>query len=224
MSVHGKWLGLQPYDTALGLQVREHEEVSTGEAGRVLGLEHAPTITLGCRGRAEDDLLAPLATLKNLGWAVETSDRGGQATLHEPGQLVIYPILRWSEFGWGPREYVAQLLETTARTLADLGLEARVDVERAGVYTPRGKIGFCGLRLQNGVSRHGLSLNVHNPLGSFQLIRPCGFAQESITRLIDEKPGLQITCEEVFRHWMDRFRERVMRRGIPCSKGRFAAI
>lgn len=181
-----------------------HGAAVAGEPGVILGLEHEKTITLGCRGRADADIRTTYEVLREFDWRIETVDRGGQATLHEPGQLVIYPILRWADFGWGPREYVGSLLETTARTLRSYGLAAEANESRGGVFTANGKIAFCGLRLQKGVSRHGLSVNVTNPLRSFDLIRPCGQALESLTGF--EREGVAAPpLPELFARWVEHF-------------------
>lgn len=204
MTFANRWLGRQSYSQGHEQQMRAHGETVAGGAGVILGLEHEKTITLGCRGRADADLNATYEVLREFGWRIETVDRGGQATLHEPGQLVIYPILRWSDFGWGPREYVVALLETTARTLRSFGIAAQADEARGGVFTANGKIAFCGLRLQKGVSRHGLSVNVANPLRSFALIRPCGRALESLTGF-EREAVAPAPLEDVFARWVEQF-------------------
>ena len=43
-----------------------------------------------------------------------------------------------------------------------------------GVYVNEAKIGALGLRIKNGKSYHGLSLNVDMDLAPFSKINPCG--------------------------------------------------
>ena len=59
--------------------------------------QHAPVYTLGKRGRPSD--VRPGA---DPGIAVVAAPRGGQATWHGAGQVVLYPILRLRAFALGP--------------------------------------------------------------------------------------------------------------------------
>lgn len=201
MTIEWRWLGLQDYDHSLELQLRLHEDVRSGQhPGCILGLEHERVVTLGVRGQESEEDLPGLSLLKEQGWNIRKVDRGGMATLHEPGQLVIYPILRWSDFGWSPRRYVEVLLEVSAEALRAAGVSAVADMDRGGVYCGDAKIGFCGLRLDRGVSRHGISLNIRNSVRSFEMIRPCGIQKAPMTTLADQ-PGDTPRPEQFFDRW-----------------------
>lgn len=199
------WMGLTSFEEAYSQQILLHEKVLFGAEGFVLGLEHPTVITLGVRGKANVDLL------ECAGIPVLPTDRGGQATLHSPGQLVIYPILPWKKWGLSPKDCVQELLQTTVDLFNHHGISAFLSKEGTGVYTAHGKIAFCGLRIQQGVSRHGLSLNLSNDLGLFRKIRACGSSSESLTswsREIDEVPAL----ESVFSEWVSILEKRLQRR------------
>lgn len=188
-----EWLGLLPFEEALCRQKQAHAATLDGGPGVILGLEHSSIITLGLRGNIDQDIK------KSSPLPIVSTDRGGQATLHSPGQLVIYPILPFQREGIGPREYVALLLQRTAETLQKMGVAAFPREDQAGVYTKNGKIAFCGLRLDQGISRHGLSINVHNELDLFEFIRPCGNSQEKIVSIHSEIKNTNVTCHELFR-------------------------
>lgn len=162
----------------------------------LLGFEHPPVITLGSRGRASEDLVGAGAI------PVVTTDRGGQATLHAPGQLVIYPIFDLRARGVGAREFVAALQEATRRLLRDHGVESR-PAEGAGLVTARGKIAFIGLRIDRGVTRHGLSLNVANDLALFGKIRSCGVRDAALDRLADHARAPDLAG--LFETWSGHF-------------------
>lgn len=192
-----RWLGRTPYQNALEEQRRAHESVLAGGTDVLLGVEHPTVITLGVRGCRDNDLFAGASAFD----VIET-DRGGQATLHNEGQLVIYPIVDLRRRKMSPREFVRHLLETTALLLRSEGLPADAREDQAGVYTPHGKIGFCGLRIDRGVSRHGLSLNIRNDLSPFAAIRPCGLSHENLTSVRRLLPQTPLTPEILFPRWV----------------------
>lgn len=210
--IPSQWLGKVSYPTGLSWQERTFDAITSGEApmGRILGLEHDDTITLGKRGKATLDLREQTDRLRDVhGCAVETTDRGGQATLHSPGQLVVYPILPLRRLGLGARAYVEALEEITSSTLLRLGLETSRKTDEPGLYTAFGKIAFFGLRIRNGISQHGLSINVSNDLTKFTWIRSCGREAERFDRLCDTKaaqpwPG---TPQDLFSLWIQQFND-----------------
>jgi len=118
-------------------------------------------------------------------WPNTESNRGGQLTMHCPGQLVFYPL-------WNVMEYltIAQyrwiLEETVMQTIEQISQGAlstfRVP-ECPGVFTERGKIASLGLRLYRKSVYHGMSFNVACPLKPFQTFVSCGNAEMSITTL-----------------------------------------
>jgi lipoate-protein ligase B len=176
-------------------------------------LEHTPVITLGMRGRDEHIRLQP-DQLQTRGIDRVTTSRGGEVTLHAPGQLVIYPILKLSGAAASAGDHVHRLEELGIRTAGDFGLTAFRRKGLTGIWTERGKLGAIGVRFRRWVSFHGLSLNINLDLKLFDLIVPCGLAHEPVTSfqaLLDGKaPSLETVrtrameqCEIVF--------------GQPCS-------
>lgn len=141
--------------------------ISAGAPAEIWVLEHAPVISAG-RQTGEGEIFAPP------GVQVVRTDRGGKATWHGPGQLVIYPLLRLADYRLGVRRWVQLLLETGAQSFEYLGMAVRLDEQAIGLYTSRGKIASLGIHVQGGVSTHGVSLNVHLQPNGFQWIDPCG--------------------------------------------------
>jgi len=174
------WLGRIGYREAWQLQKELVERRVAGEIGdRLLLLEHDPVLTLG-RQAEEGHVLASPRELGRRGIEVIRVERGGEVTYHGPGQLVGYPILRLGDRGLLVRPLVAALEAAMIETCARLGVEAvRRDGHpgcwiEGGLNRPFRKIGALGLRIERGVSYHGIALNVDVDLRDFDLIDPCG--------------------------------------------------
>jgi lipoate-protein ligase B len=208
-----RWLGRISYADGLTAQDKAagevRDRVARGErSALILGLEHEPVVTLGKRGVAEADLRATPAEIAAQGVELRISERGGQATLHSPGQLVIYPIIPIRELGIGVRDFVTTLEDATLDFFAAHGITARRGCcGEPGLYTDKGKIAFFGLRVSQGVTSHGISINVANDLGLFHLIRSCGVEKESFDRMRDH--GVGFTIHELFEAWCPYFERRL---------------
>ena len=210
--VRALWLGRAPYESVHALQ---HELQDARKAGRVpdtvLFVEHEPTVTLG-RGAKAEHLLSPQASLTEAGIAVVATGRGGEVTLHAPGQLVCYPILDLHD-RMDVRRYV-QDLNRVMMALAEsygvqsgviekyIGLWADADdpsswsgVESAG--TPV-KLGAIGVRISRWVTMHGFAFNLTTDLSLFRLIIPCGiteFGVGSVRSLTGQAPSVHSAAE-----------------------------
>ncbi len=184
------WLGRVPYREAWALQKALVARRATGEtADRLLLLEHPAVLTLGKHGDAAH-VLAPDAELERRGIEVIRVERGGEVTYHGPGQLVVYPIVRLVDRGLLVRPLVRALETAMIETCAGFGVSAgRRDGEPGCWVGGEGpfhrKIGALGLRIERGVSYHGIALNGDPDLADFDLIDPCGMpglASTSIAR------------------------------------------
>jgi lipoyl(octanoyl) transferase len=181
-------LGLIPYDEAFAWQQERAHAVRAGSEPEVLGvLQHEPVYTLGMRARREH-LLASESVLRKRGAEIVQTDRGGDVTFHGPGQLVAYPILDLRARGLGPAEYVRLLEACVIDTLAAFGIEGQRIQGRPGVWVRDGaaKIAAIGVRIRDGVSMHGLALNVTTDLAWFDAIVPCGIADAAVTSIAAE--------------------------------------
>lgn len=187
-----RYLGRVAFDHAVEAQEQIKREIlEAGGQGVLLGFETEPVITLGVRGEPERDIVFG-------GFEIRRVDRGGQATLHNPGQLVIFPVVPIR--GVGVRNWIEGLAAVTITTLREWGVEAAWDESRPGLYTARGKIMSLGVRLTHGVSTHGLAINVCNNLGDFGAIRVCGASCAAMDRM-----GEEIKPERVFPVWVQNF-------------------
>ncbi len=174
-----RWLGRIGYRDAWALQ---HDLVARRIAGEIpdqlLLLEHPAVLTLG-RQAEEGHVQASPGELAARGIELIRVERGGEVTYHGPGQLVAYPILALSRRGLLVRPLVRALEAAMTDTCAAFGVPAGRREGHPGCWCdgdgaePR-KIGALGLRVERGVSYHGIALNVDPDLADFDLIDPCG--------------------------------------------------
>ncbi|MBV9579025.1 MAG: lipoyl(octanoyl) transferase LipB [Chloroflexi bacterium] len=175
-------LGLIAYPEAMTLQDALVEERLRGEIpDTLLLLEHPPVITLGRRASLADVYLSE-ADLARRGIALERTSRGGLVTYHGPGQLVGYPIVHLRQRGLTVPCYVRALELAIVDALGEIGVEAHLDAEHIGVWTPgHGKIAAIGVAQRHGVTLHGFAVNLQPDLSHFGLINPCGIGDLGVT-------------------------------------------
>ncbi len=178
-------LGVAPYQPVQALQNRLRAAVIAGQIpGVLLLLEHEPVITMGSRAGLQD-------LRGSCGVPVAESERGGQATLHAPGQLVSYPIVPIP--GRDLSTYVRGLEEANILVLKRFGVASERRPGRPGLYVQGDKISSVGLRCQRWVASHGTSLNVTIDLSLFSTVVSCGepdLGQVSIESLTGARPAI----------------------------------
>ena len=118
-------------------------------------------------------------------------ERGGEVTYHGPGQLVAYPIIALSRRGLLLRPLVRALEAAMVATCAAFGVAAARRDGHPGCWcdpdgaSPR-KIGALGIRVERGVSYHGIALNIDPDLADFDLIDACGMPGVDSTSIASE--------------------------------------
>jgi lipoyl(octanoyl) transferase len=183
-----------PYIEALELQRATHRAVVSGSSpDTLLLLEHPSVYTAGKR---TEDYERPTD-----GAEVIDVDRGGKITWHGPGQLVGYPIIKLAE----PIDvvgYVRRLEGVIIDVLAELGIDGGRVAGRSGVWIgydqPVGaeKIAAIGIRVAEGVTMHGFSLNCSNSFDAYSRIVACGILDSGVTS-ISRELGRTVTPEDV---------------------------
>lgn len=141
-------------------------------------VEHPPVYTLGQAGKPEH-------ILRDVGIPVVKIDRGGQVTYHGPGQVVIYLLLDLPRRKIKVRELVTAIEQAVIDLLAEHGVSAERRDGAPGVYVGEAKVAALGLRIRNGCSYHGVSLNVDMDLTPFAAINPCGYAGLKVVQTKD---------------------------------------
>ena len=181
-------------------------------------LEHPPVYTKG-RRTEPGDLPMGEDWYRAQGIEVEDTDRGGRVTYHGPGQLVAYPIMavdawppsctRWRT-RWSPR----------SPTRASTPSRATRRSPASGPATR--KIGSIGVHVREGVSTHGLAVNVDNDLQPFEWIVPCGIDHVRMTS-VSRETGRAGSLPCFRKRMAHRFAEAFGRRQRLVSLGRLSS-
>ena len=165
MPLEARWLGRIGYREAHALQKRLVGDRADGRIGdQLLLLEHPAVLTLGKHADPSHILASP-ADLESRGIGVERVERGGEVTYHGPGQLVAYPIVRLPIAGCYCDRSSARSRRRWSRRARRSASAATRREGHPGCWCdvegpePR-KIGALGLRVERGVSYHGIALNV----------------------------------------------------------------
>ena len=136
-------------------------------------LEHDPVYTYGRHG-TRADLFIEDDALAALGAQCLATDRGGQMTWHGPGQVTGYVIMDLRG-GTGVRRFVEALVDGMTDAARQAGVTgAMSDHDRMGTYVDGRKLGSVGIRVAEGVSMHGIALNVDPDLAWFTRMSACG--------------------------------------------------
>ena len=176
-------LGLIPYIDAYHIQLATVEEVMNGGQDTLIVCHHPPVVTLGKKSNREQDLM---------GWNGEVVDieRGGKATYHGPGQIVIYPI-----FNLKKTQNIAGFLEAMEKSMisfleefhvAAKGNPFRGNPDLTGVWVEDRKIASIGIAVKRWVTYHGLAINIYQDENAFRGINPCGMNADQMTNLEKE--------------------------------------
>lgn len=171
-----KSLGLVNYHETLEL-MQSHVK-SDDFRNEIWLLEHNPVFTLGTASN-ENHILDSREI------PVVKSDRGGEVTYHGPGQLVVYFLLDVKKLSFSPKKLVTSIQYFVKSLLLDLSIQSNFIEGAPGVYVDKKKIASIGLRISNGKSYHGLSINFDMDLSPFKQINPCGYKGLEVIQIND---------------------------------------
>jgi lipoyl(octanoyl) transferase len=202
-------LGIVPYADALELQRKLHaQRVAGAIPDTLLLLEHPPVITLG-KAFHPEHLRYAREFYAQQGIELHPTDRGGDVTCHNPGQLVGYPIFDVAQHGRDLHKFLRDIEQAIIDALREFGVEAHREAGYTGVWVGDAKIAAIGVKVTKWVSMHGFALNVNNDLRLFQTIVPCGIADRPVTSL-QQALGRVVRMERV-KHAVARAFERVFK-------------
>ncbi len=171
-------LARTPYPVAHDLQQALVDQRVAGLIGdQLLLTEHDPVITVGRGGEPFPATLGGVPIL--------TVERGGDATYHGPGQLVVYPIVLLGPERRDLHRYLRNLEEVVIRMLAEVGVAGARKPGLTGVWVGEKKICSLGVAVRRWVAWHGFALNLRTELDVFRTFRPCGLDPDVMTRLED---------------------------------------
>jgi lipoyl(octanoyl) transferase len=174
-----------------------------------LFVEHPHVYTLGKSGNMNNLLVSENELIKKDAKFYKIN-RGGDITYHGPGQIVGYPILDLDNFFTDIHKYLRFLEEVIILTLNEYNLKASRNPGKTGVWldvdTPFArKICAMGVRASRWVTMHGFALNVNVDLSYFDLIIPCGIANNSVTSLNKELSVESVDTIELKQKIKDNF-------------------
>lgn len=166
-------LGLIDYAKAYQFQKDCVQKVLNGEPQKLIVCEHPTVLTMG-RMSKDSNFLWEKKEIEKRNVKILAVDRGGEVTLHAPGQLVAYPIFNLNNYGKDLKAFLHRLEAVIINVLKDCGIEANRIDGKTGVWIGRDKIASLGVGVKKWISFHGLSVNVNNDLELYRMIRPCG--------------------------------------------------
>ena len=198
--------GLVDYKEAWQRQKQIVADIQQKRDKSVLVLcQHPTVITIGRNG-TEDNITVQHEFLRKLGVEVYEIDRGGDVTLHNPGQLVGYPIFNLSSYREDLHWFLREIEQVIIELVADYGIDAGRVEGLTGVWVDgKRKICAMGMHCSRWVTYHGFALNVNNDLSEFGYIVPCGIRDKEVTS-IEAETGQKVDfgeisekCKEIFR-------------------------
>lgn len=187
MNIAVKRLGRVDYEPTYQAMLDFTATRTADTADELWIVEHPPVYTLGQAGKPEH-------ILRDVGIPTVKIDRGGQVTYHGPGQVVIYLLLDLSRLKIKVRELVTTIEQAVIDFLCECGITAERRDGAPGVYVGSAKVAALGLRIRNGCSYHGVSLNVDMDLSPFAAINPCGYPGLQVIQTKDL--GIPLTAHE----------------------------
>ncbi len=139
-------------------------------------LEHYSTYVLG---KTQKQIKKKY--IKNI--PVYKSDRGGKITYHGPGQKIFYILLNIKKKNIYIKQLINIIHNTIIKTLKTYNINAYTKKKSPGIYIKKHKVCFIGIKIKNGYSMHGFSINISTNLKYFNYINPCGNKKIKITNL-----------------------------------------
>jgi len=207
-------LGTKPYTEVLDMQLdlcQKRQDDAIGNTALIV--EHPAVITLGAR-KSENKLLADEAVLREKGIDVVRVGRGGGTTAHNPGQLVVYPIIKLKSLKLDVNAYIRSLEQIGIELLQTLGVESDRRKGLPGLWIGEKKIASIGVQLKKWVSFHGIAININNDLSIFDNIVPCGLkdvvitsAQKETGKLADMSAVKKTLTELILTQWSQTTQE-----------------
>ena len=196
------------YNKGYARQKAAVEEVLAGRGPFLFVCEHPPVITLGRLADRHHILFAD-DILKRQGVNVFEIDRGGDVTLHAPGQLVVYPVLNLKNYRRDLKWYLNKLEQVAIDLLRDFDILTCRLPGKTGVWFEAKKIVSVGVGVKQWVAFHGLAININTDLQLFNLIKPCGLdvCMTSVQQVRGGAADMQVVKQACVRHCIRIFNE-----------------
>jgi len=156
-----------------------HQQACTDDENHLIFCEHTPVFTVG----ENEKSVWPVPVVK--------TDRGGSITCHSPGQLVCYFCFQVAE----PMLFYRHVKRSFENLFSKVLPEVFYDPKQAGFYIGNRKIASLGFRYAQGISLHGVSVNIDVDLALHNRVNPCGI--EGITATSLKEEGVEMGMNEM---------------------------
>ncbi len=199
-------LRLIDYFKAWECQKRIVSSVINGGHHTLLLCEHPVVVTLG-RVTPKENFLTPPEELESREIQIIAIDRGGDVTLHAPGQIVSYPIFNLLKIGKDLRAFLDHLEQVAIDLLQDFDIVATRIFGQRGVWVGKEKIASIGIGVRKWVSFHGMAINVNTDLKYFSLIKPCGLDVQmtSLRKILGKDIDLDLVKTLIIKRYAKNF-------------------
>ncbi len=168
------------------MRVLQNKRINDEIIDTIILVEHPEIVTVGPRAVRDGIEISGE-------YSQSIVDRGGGITWHGPGQLVLYPIIKWNSEEQSVRGIINKMENLIIKTLEDLGIKGYRDPAMMGVWVDERKICSIGLAFLHWVSRHGLALNYATPGQRIENLACCGMDLGMTTSL--DKLGYRMNQE-----------------------------
>lgn len=205
MSINIIDLGQCSYKISLEHQDNVHSRVSDQKiTDSIIFVEHEHVYTLG-KNANQNNILSDYP--KDV--EIHNIDRGGDVTYHGPGQLVGYPIINIKNLNMSIGRYVHTLEKILINTLAMFDIKSKRRDKLIGVWVGEEKIAAIGVRVKNGITKHGFALNVNTDLSYYDGIIPCGIDNCKVTsmkQLLQKNIELKLVIDIIIKEFAKYFK------------------
>lgn len=205
MSINIIDLGQCSYKISLEHQDNVHSRVSDQKiTDSIIFVEHEHVYTLG-KNADQNNILSDYP--KDV--EIHNIDRGGDVTYHGPGQLVGYPIINIKNLNMSIGRYVHTLEKILINTLAMFDIKSKRRDKLIGVWVGEEKIAAIGVRVKNGITKHGFALNVNTDLSYYDGIIPCGIDNCKVTsmkQLLQKNIELKLVIDIIIKEFAKYFK------------------
>src|SRR5690606_27518909 len=129
--------------------------------------------------------------------------RGGEVTLHAPGQLVAYPVVR---VGRKIREHIVRMAEVTMALFEQLGVDGtEFRMEHPGVWRGSTKMASIGIHISRGISVQGMSINLDVAPRLFGSLVSCGLPDVRMSSVADVSEAPLPSMAELACRWAEEY-------------------
>ncbi len=157
------------------MKILQQQRIEDRIPDTLIFVEHPEIVTIGPKAIRDGVVVE--------GYPTSLTDRGGGITWHGPGQLVVYPIIKWKVGEQNVRGIIGRLEDWAIGALYDCGVAANKDPKMQGAWVNGYKVCSIGLSFLHWVSRHGMSINIDTPGTRVEDLEGCGITAGTHTSL-----------------------------------------